>query len=50
MHMRGTRREREVEIYATNLAMNVRAISQFLLHIFQLSPSELAWSQIIKLL
>jgi hypothetical protein len=27
---------------------NMRVLSQFLLHIFLLSPSELAWSQVIK--
>jgi hypothetical protein len=27
---------------------NLRALSQFLLHIFLLSPSELAWSQVMK--
>jgi hypothetical protein len=65
--MRGTRIEKEVEIYATNLAnktkcmstnafylrfylisTHVLASSQFLLHVFLLSPSELTWSQVIK--
>jgi hypothetical protein len=47
--MRGTRIEREVEIYATNQARNVHALSNFL-RIFLLPHSELPWSQVIKLL
>jgi hypothetical protein len=60
--MRGTRTEKEVEICATNLAnktkslehnpsiTHVRILLQFLSHINLLSPSELAWSRVIKLL
>jgi hypothetical protein len=29
-----------------HLCTNVRALSQFLLHIFQLSPFDIAWSQV----
>jgi hypothetical protein len=45
--MRGTRIKKEAEIYATNLATHVPALSQFLLRIFSLSPAELAGSNII---
>jgi hypothetical protein len=42
-------------VYSTNFSilfypssMHVHALSQFLLHIFLLSPAELAWSEVIK--
>jgi hypothetical protein len=46
--MRATGTEKEVEICATNINMHVRALSQFLLYIFLLCPTELAWFQVIK--
>jgi hypothetical protein len=49
----GTGMEKEVEIFATSItnktnSTHVRALSQFLLCIFLLSPAEIAWSRVIK--